>query len=653
MMWPENGDCPLCRQPAPIESLRRDHLIRSLVNHVAVRCPNRHIGCHWTGPEDSRRGHERECLARQLTEVQTNVLELERGHEQRDMRIAELTEELDKQMELNLVLSQEVETLKEQSEIDNAIIESLRSLAMSASRRGASSTLAKHASFVDIGVQTLASGSSDHMNVAVMQSRSDPPQSESLGSKLILSEITKQGMDDFQAAPASARKSYEGHTVHAGMALLLATKKGDISLVKEMLEILSTEEINIATTDKKETALHLAAQCGHEVIAEILLECPRFVAADALDCDYNTALHIAALEGRDSVVRLLLATERFRGVSMQNAQGQTALHCAAEQGNGDVAKMLLLNRRFTDEAVNAVAAEHMPWTSAGCEVTTERGCTALHVAARFGRVAVAKSVLEAKRFEEVNAVTLQRSGTALHVAAWYGHVGVARLLLREGGRFDAVNALAFNSDSALMFAAGCGSSDVAKVLLENHRFTSASQKSAREQGTALHNAAFQGHEEAARALLMSDGFPATAENITDRWGQTALHSAALAGHYNVVRLLLQSPRFESVNSEDLMGNSALHIAAGHGQVDSVKLLVSSPAFTKSDSANHQGQNALHLAAMKGHADVVRILGCKYARELVLGTWKRGSQRLVDGVGGFQTGVFPDLDSSVWLVMSFP
>ena len=89
-----------------------------------------------------------------------NVTELGQGHEQRDMRIAELTEELDKQMDLNLALRQEVETMKEQSEIDNAIIESLRSLAMSASRRGASTTPAKHASLwgdrcADVGFRML------------------------------------------------------------------------------------------------------------------------------------------------------------------------------------------------------------------------------------------------------------------------------------------------------------------------------------------------------------------------------------------------------------------------------------------------------------------------------------------------------------------
>ena len=106
-------------------------------------------------------------------------------------------------------------------------------------------------------------------------------------------------------------------------------------------------------------------------------------------------------------MRLLLASERFSEVSLQNALGRTALHCAAEQGSEDVAKSLLSHGRFSDEAVNALAAEHMPWTWAGREVTVERGCTALHVAARFGKVVVTKALLEAGRFKEVNAVTVQ------------------------------------------------------------------------------------------------------------------------------------------------------------------------------------------------------------------------------------------------------
>ena len=232
VMWPEKGDCPLCRRPAPIESLSRDHLIRSLVKHVAVRCPNRHMGCHWTGPEDSLPGHERECLVRQLTEVQVNVTELEQGHAQRDMKIAELTEDLNKQMELSLALRKEVDSLKEQSEIDNAIIESLRSLAMSASRRGAtraSSTPTKNVSLVEVGVQTLASGSSGHTDTSIVQSMRKISESECAGSKLVLPEtnevsqpqsITQKVVHTDLLTPRECEHWFLQHFCHVWLRLL-------------------------------------------------------------------------------------------------------------------------------------------------------------------------------------------------------------------------------------------------------------------------------------------------------------------------------------------------------------------------------------------------------------------------------------------------
>ena len=77
--------------------------------------------------------------------------------------------------------------------------------------------------------------------------------------------------DDIKVASGSGAVACEGHS----MALLLATKKGDIVLVKKMLEVLAVEEVNIATANKKETALHIAALYGHTEIAEMLLACPR------------------------------------------------------------------------------------------------------------------------------------------------------------------------------------------------------------------------------------------------------------------------------------------------------------------------------------------------------------------------------------------
>ena len=71
LMWPANGLCPTCRARAPRRSLRRDHLVQSLLTDQAVRCPNHHMGCHWTGPADRRPTHAQDCLARHVAELQT------------------------------------------------------------------------------------------------------------------------------------------------------------------------------------------------------------------------------------------------------------------------------------------------------------------------------------------------------------------------------------------------------------------------------------------------------------------------------------------------------------------------------------------------------------------------------------------------------
>ena len=169
LMWPANGLCPTCRERAPRRSLRRDHLVRSLLTDQAVRCPNHHMGCHWTGPEDRRPTHERDCLARQVAELQTNVDELERGIAERDVRIVELTEELDKHVRLNAALRAEADAMKEQAELDRAIIESLRSLDTSSSMRIKRNTLQYDGVFVDVGVQTFTSSPSAHVAVSFLK----------------------------------------------------------------------------------------------------------------------------------------------------------------------------------------------------------------------------------------------------------------------------------------------------------------------------------------------------------------------------------------------------------------------------------------------------------------------------------------------------
>ena len=71
------------------------------------------------------------CLVRQVANLQMKVDELKRGTAERDKRISELTEELNRAIQDSLAMRREIETLKEQAELDRGSIESLRSLASS------------------------------------------------------------------------------------------------------------------------------------------------------------------------------------------------------------------------------------------------------------------------------------------------------------------------------------------------------------------------------------------------------------------------------------------------------------------------------------------------------------------------------------------
>ena len=74
-------------------------------------------------------------------------------------------------MKLNVAFRTEVNVLKEQAELDRAIIESLRSLDMSSSRRVEVSAPPSDGVFAEVGVQTLASGLSAHMDLSVPHAR--------------------------------------------------------------------------------------------------------------------------------------------------------------------------------------------------------------------------------------------------------------------------------------------------------------------------------------------------------------------------------------------------------------------------------------------------------------------------------------------------
>ncbi|XP_076868233.1 GA-binding protein subunit beta-2b [Brachyhypopomus gauderio] len=121
--------------------------------------------------------------------------------------------------------------------------------------------------------------------------------------------------------------------VDLGKRLLEAARKGQDDEVRSLMA-------NGApfTTDWLGTSpLHLAAQCGHESTAEVLLRAG--VSRDARTKVDRTPLHMAAAEGHSSIVELLLKSGA--DINAKDMLNMTALHWATEHGHRAVAELLL------------------------------------------------------------------------------------------------------------------------------------------------------------------------------------------------------------------------------------------------------------------------------------------------------------------------
>jgi len=157
--------------------------------------------------------------------------------------------------------------------------------------------------------------------------------------------------------------------------------------------------------------------------------------------ELDNAIHKVVMDGNVSGLRELLET--YDDVTEREIIifGRKALHLAARYGHVDVAKLLIQN----EADVNAVCKADM---------------TSLHLATRYGHVDVAKLLIQ--NGADVNAVD-KYDWTSLHLATRYGHVDVAKLLIQSGADVNAVNN---DNDTSVHVTASTGNVDVAKLLIQ-------------------------------------------------------------------------------------------------------------------------------------------------------------------------------------------
>jgi len=218
------------------------------------------------------------------------------------------------------------------------------------------------------------------------------------------------------------------------------------------------------------TAIHYAALMGYYKVVEWLLnQSPDLI--EAIDKDSDTPLHCAAASGRVGVVQLLLDQHRIvdrnhgRSISgsdrmltvfvnKTNKHGETPLHCAARglSSTGTKFKIGLDPDRAAppvSEEYERKVVELLLDSKANIEAIDNNEETPLHLAARWGRLTIAKTLLKwlplppdrpSEIWEKANVCAEDiHNDTPLHLAARWGHKEMVRVLYREKAPLEAPN----------------------------------------------------------------------------------------------------------------------------------------------------------------------------------------------------------------------
>ena len=291
--------------------------------------------------------------------------------------------------------------------------------------------------------------------------------------------------------------------------------------------------------------------------------------------EFVNALYNASKNGDDETVRKLVGlldneesdNYKLQQTMIADENGSTPLIWASFENHIKVVAELLKINSYID-------AKNKDETG---------GYTALMIASAYGRVEIAKMLLD--NHANVNIKDAE-GATAIILASMRGHFNIVKLLLENGAN---INDKDNDGNTAILWACMKGHFNIVELLLENGANINVKDN---DGDTAILWACKKGYFNIVE-LLLNNGADFT---ISENSGETPFMHACSNGHLNIVQLLLSrihpKKREAFINITDNAGHSALYWACTNGHENVVSFLLANGATDKCDellnSPVHEG-----------------------------------------------------------------
>lgn len=407
------------------------------------------------------------------------------------------------------------------------------------------------------------------------------------------------------------------------ISLHIAVQAGAVNMTRMLLD---RNELPVDIRDcSGASPLHVAAQNGHSLIAEMLIDAKADMGA--VRHDHRTPLHLASeKEGAEGMVLMLL--NAGADTTVFDEDGYTAVHLAAKAGRMKITELLLRHDSqhwSTQETVLHLATKlgltpvvHIlldTWSSASIPLDFPTNKTTAKEFMRATERYIQRAMLEARN---------EHGLTALHVALFCrgrSHQVIFRLLMEYGADIEARDKY---GRTALHLAASQKDKGFVKALLDMNASHEARDRwdctplhaaAASKGGTKVVSLPHSSADKEAKDITgMTPLIQATCGGYTNedkhRGADSAIAQAGMKKdgcgdeHYaHIVHSLL----FEGANpnSKDSQGRAPLYYAVDKGFCMITKHLLQFGA--KIETTDEFGRTALHRAAAKGYKEIVQIL----------------------------------------------